>query len=172
MSGSSPRGSAADIPAAAARSKRVQRVRAEWRGDQRFESGRPDGPTAMFDGHADAGQSPVDALLSALAACSGIDVVDILAKRRTPVSSLTIDVVAQRREEAPRRLTRVDVEYRVNGEGIEPEHASRAVTLAFAKYCSVSASLAGDIEAYTTLVLNGTKHDAVRQQLWSSDHAL
>ena len=171
MATSSSRGSAADITAAAARAKRVQRVQAKWRGEQRFESGRPDGPTAMFDGHAEAGQSPVDALLSALAACSGIDVVDILAKRRTPVSSLTIDVVAQRREDPPRRLTRLDVEYRVDGEGIEPEHAARAVTLAFAKYCSVSASLAGDIEAYTTLVLNGTKQDRVRQPLWSSESA-
>lgn len=168
----SSRGSAADIPAVEAKAKRVQRVHAEWRGEQRFESGRPDGPTAMFDGKAVAGQSPVDGLLSALAACSGIDVVDILAKRRTPVSRLTIDVVAQRREEAPRRLTRVDVEYRVDGDGIELEHASRAVTLAFAKYCSVSASLAGDIEAYTILVLNGTKHEPVRQELWSASNSI
>jgi len=168
----SSRGSAADIPAAAALTKRVQRVHAEWRGEQRFESGRPDGPTAMFDGHARAGQSPVDALLSSLAACSGIDVVDILAKRRTPVSSLTIDIVAQRREEPPRRVTRLDVTYRVDGEGIEKEHASRAVTLAFGKYCSVSASLAGDIEAYTILVLNGTTFDPERQQLWSTPGAV
>jgi len=164
----SSRGSAVDIPAVEAQAKRVQRVHAEWRGEQRFESGRPDGPTAMFDGNAAAGQSPVDALLSALATCSGIDVVDILAKRRTPVSRLAIDVVARRREEAPRRLTRVDVEYRVEGDGIELEHASRAITLAFAKYCSVSASLAGDIEAYTTLVLNGTKQEPVRQELWTT----
>ena len=168
MSASSSRGSAADIPAAAAVAKRVQRVHAEWRGEQRFESGRPNGPTAMFDGHAVAGQSPVDALLSAIATCSGIDVVDILAKRRTPVSSLTIDVVAQRREEAPRRVTRLDVTYHVEGAGIEMEHASRAVTLAFAKYCSVSASLAGDIEAYATLVLNGRSYDPMQHKIWSA----
>ena len=172
MPASSSRGSAADIPAAAAVAKRVQRVHAEWRGEQRFESGRPNGPVAMFDGHAVAGQSPVDALLSAVAACSGIDVVDILAKRRTPVSSLTIDVVAERREEAPRRVTRLDVTYHVDGPGIEVEHAQRAVMLAFAKYCSVSASLAGDIEAYTILVLNGRTYEPERHQLWSAASAV
>jgi putative redox protein len=172
MPASSSRGSAADIPAAAATAKRVQRVHAEWRGEQRFESGRPNGPTAMFDGHAVAGQSPVDALLSAVAACSGIDVVDILAKRRTPISRLTIDVVAQRREEPPRRVTRLDVTYHIDGDGIEMEHATRAVMLAFVKYCSVSASLAGDIEAYTVLVLNGITHEPVRHELWSSASAV
>jgi len=60
------------------------------------------------------------------------------------------------------------VTYHVDGEGIEVEHAARAVTLAFAKYCSVSASLAGDIEAYTILVLNGTASEPERQQLWST----
>ena len=151
-------------------SKRIQHVHAVWRGEQRFESGRPDAPTTVFDGHARAGQSPVDALLSALAACSGIDVVDILAKRRTPVSRVEIDIVAMRREEPPRRLTRLDVEYHVDGEGIEVEHAERAVDLAFGKYCSVSASLAGDIEAYTVLVLNGERREPVRQTLWSASN--
>jgi putative redox protein len=151
--------------------KRVQHITAEWRGEQRFETGRPHGVTAVFDGNARAGQSPVDALLSALAACSGIDVVEILAKRRTPATRLAIEVVAHRREEAPRRLTRVEAEYRIDGEGIDVEHAERAVALAFGKYCSVSASLAGDINASTTLVLNGERRPAVRHTLWSAEHS-
>lgn len=125
----------------------------------------------MLDGAAKAGQSPVDALLSALAACSGIDVVDILQKRRTPVSRCEVEIRAERREEPPRRLTRLDVEYRVDGEGIDVTHAERAVALAFGKYCSVSASLSGDIVSYTTLVLNGERQPAVQHTLWSAEHA-
>jgi hypothetical protein len=54
------------------------RVRVTWRGDEAFEAGRPDGPAGMVDGHGKLAQSPVDWLLSALAACSAIDAVQIL----------------------------------------------------------------------------------------------
>ncbi len=46
------------------------------------------------------GVKPSDMLLVALAACTAVDVVDILAKKRTPVSSLEIEV---RGEQDPRR---------------------------------------------------------------------
>jgi putative redox protein len=156
-----PRGSGAfEIPA-----RRRQVVRATWAGEHRFDSGRPDGPAARFDGSAVSGQSPVDALLSALASCSGIDVVDILAKRRTPVERLVVDVEADRRETPPRRLVRVEVHFQVDGQGIERVHAERAVQLAFEKYCSVSASLAPDTVIETRLTLNGESGDPVRQSV-------
>ena len=40
-------------------------IKAEWRGGQQFDTGRPGGPVAPLDGTGIAGQSPVDALLSA-----------------------------------------------------------------------------------------------------------
>ena len=66
--------------------KPVSMIRAVWQGEHRFDTGRVGQPTARIDGSAATGQSPTDALLSALAACSAIDVVDILEKRRTPSS--------------------------------------------------------------------------------------
>lgn len=135
--------------------KRTAAIRATWAGEHRFDTGRPGGPTARLDGTGATGQSPVDAVLSALAACAGIDVVDILAKRRTPVEKLTVDVEAERREELPRRITKATVVFRVDGAGIEAAHAERAVQLAFEKYCSVSASLAPDVDIVTKVVVNG-----------------
>jgi putative redox protein len=135
--------------------KRTATIRATWAGDHRFDTGRPGGPTARLDGAAETGQSPVDALLSSLAACSGIDVVDILGKRRTPVERLAIDITAERREEIPRRLMKMTVTYHVDGAGIEAVHAERAVELAFEKYCSVSASLAPDIVVERRVIVNG-----------------
>ena len=140
-------------------------VRATWAGEHRFDTGRPDGPVARLDGSAHTGQSPVDAVLSGLAACSGIDLVDILAKRRTPVERLTIDVEGVRREEAPRRLTRLRVTFHVDGAGIEAVHAERAVILAFEKYCSVAASLAPDTLVETVVVVNGVAGAVTRQSL-------
>src|SRR5262245_55752040 len=66
-------------------------VRATWAGEHRFDTGRPGGPVARFDGSAKTGQNPVDALVSALASCIAIDVVDILGKRRTPPESFVVD---------------------------------------------------------------------------------
>jgi putative redox protein len=113
-----------------------------WRGEEEFESGRPGGPTLGVDGNAKAAQSPVDVLLTALASCSSIDVISILAKRRTPVKSLEIDVIGERaNDRVPRKVTRIVLTFRITGAGIEQEHAERAVDLAVNKYCSVKDSL-------------------------------
>lgn len=138
-------------------------IHAAWLGEHRFDTGRAGGPVARIDGSAHSGQTPPDALLSSLAACSGIDVVDILAKRRTPVERLTIDVEGDRRETAPRRFVALRITYHVDGAGIEAVHAERAVALAFEKYCSVASSLAPDMAVETTVVLNGIAGASVRQ---------
>jgi putative redox protein len=130
-------------------------VRATWAGEHRFDTGRPDGPTARFDGSSKTGQNPVDALVSALATCTGIDVVDILGKRRTPPERLVVDAFAERRAEHPRRVERVRLTFTMEGAGIEPEHTERAVALALAKYCSVAATLAPAVVVETIVVVNG-----------------
>lgn len=140
---------------AAAASRPPARVAVTWAGEQRFDAGRPGGPTLRLDGSGVTGQSPVDAVLSALAACTSIDVVEILAKRRTPVRGCTVDVVGRRADGVPRRLTEIDLAYRIDGPGIEREHAERAIDLAINKYCSVRDSLARDIPIRWALALNG-----------------
>jgi putative redox protein len=138
-------------------------VRATWVGEHRFDTGRPEGPTARFDGSARTGQNPVDALVSALATCVGIDVVDILGKRRTPPERLVVDALAERRVAHPRRVELVRLTFVVDGPGIEIEHTERAVALALEKYCSVAATLAADVAVETAVVVNGTAAPVVRQ---------
>lgn len=143
--------------------RRESIVRATWAGAHRFDTGRPDGPVTRLDGEAQTGQSPPDALLSALAACSGVDVVDILAKRRTPAESLTVDARGERREEHPRRFVHIELRYQVTGAGIDAAQVERAIGLALEKYCSVAASLASDITMETIAVVNGVAGAPVRQ---------
>jgi putative redox protein len=157
-----PRRGGATNPAAAAAGP-VNKIRAVWKGAQRFDTGREGGPVARLDGTHETGQSPVDALLSALATCSGVDVIEILAKRRTPAERCVIDVTATRRAETPRRVRRFDIEYRIDGAGIERPHAQRAISLAIEKYCTVAATLNPDIVIETTLTLNGEVGAPVRQ---------
>jgi putative redox protein len=146
-------------------------VRATWDGEHRFDTGRPDGPTARFDGSARTGQNPVDALVSALSACVGIDVVDILEKRRTPAERLIVDAFAERRGEHPRRVEHVRLTFLVDGPGIAIEHTERAVALALEKYCSVAATLAPAVAVETTVVVNGVAGAPVRHPgaRWSAD---
>jgi putative redox protein len=135
--------------------KKPSHVHAVWKGEQRFDAGRPGEEKTRLDGTGKTGQSPVDALCSAIAACTGIDVVEILAKRRTPVERLDIDVVGERSDGTPRRIVGLQLTYRIEGAGIDREHAERAIDLAVNKYCAVRESLARDIEVHWSMTLNG-----------------
>jgi putative redox protein len=119
-----------------------------------FESG-PEGRSTIIDADSKTAPGPVETLLAAIATCSGVDVVDILAKRRTPVEKFSVDVTAHRRADHPRRIMRLEIDFRVDGPGIEVEQAERAIELAIEKYCTVVGSLANDIVTHSRLVLNG-----------------
>lgn len=139
-------------------------VHATWKGERRYEIGRPGGPSITIDGAARAGLGPVDTMLGALAACSAIDVVDYLAKRRTPAERLAVRIDAERCGSVPRRVLQARLEFAIDGAGIDAPHAERAIALSFRTYCSVSASLAPDLTLETRLVLNGEQHRAVVQR--------
>jgi len=150
--------SAADaISAGTSAPKREARIELTWAGEHRFDTGRPGGPTARLDGDGVTGQSPVDGLLSALAACSAADVVDILAKRRTPVERLRVEVRGERREEFPRRFTHIEMRYIVDGAGIDAPHVERAIALSHEKYCSVEATLDPSLAISSVAVVNGVE---------------
>ena len=143
-------------PAGAARPPRKPNVvHVAWQGGHRFDAGRPGGPTLRLDGAGESGQSPVDAVLSGLASCVSIDVVEIMAKRKTPASRLEIHVTGERSEGTPRRLVAVHLDFALDGDGIDRDQAMRAVDLGLNKYCSVRDSLARDIIFTWTLTLNG-----------------
>lgn len=128
-------------------------VVATWTGGHAFRGGRRNGVHIDIDGDGVKGPGPVDTLLLALASCTSYDIVDILAKRRTPVASLDIDVVGDRADATPAKLTRIALTYRMSGAGIDREHAERAIDLAVTKYCSVGESLNPDITVEWTLEL-------------------
>jgi putative redox protein len=144
----------------------ITRSEVTWRGEKLFDAG-PAGRTHRIDASAKEAPGPVETLLSALVACSAVDVLDIIAKRKTPVERMTVSIAAERRPEFPRRVQRADIELRIDGVGIEREHAERAIQLSFERYCSVASSLAPDIIIETRLTLNGEPGPQVRQKVWS-----
>jgi putative redox protein len=146
----------------------ITRSRAVWRGEHRFDAG-PEGRTAAVDADSKTAPGPVETLLNAIATCSGVDVLDVLTKRRTPAERFVVNVMATRRSEQPRRVERLELEFHIDGQGIAVEHAERAIQLSFEKYCSVVSSLAPDIVAETTLVLNGERQPAQRRKIWQPE---
>jgi putative redox protein len=138
-------------PTAAPTTVKPSRIHVEWVGGHRFDAGRPNGPAARIDGEGETGQSPPETLLSALATCVSYDVIDILAKQRTPIESLAIDIVGERVDTVPRRYKYITLNFRIAGKGIEEDQALKAIELSATKYCSVRDSLRSDIEIAWTV---------------------
>jgi putative redox protein len=115
-----------------------------WTGDRTFEGEFRGGErTTLASGgnHPGPGPSPIEAIQSALAACSGVDVVEILQKMRQGLATLAIEVAAERRDAQPRVYTRIHLVYRITGPELDAEQVVRAVELSQDKYCSVAAML-------------------------------
>ena len=143
----------------------ITRSEATWHGDRSFDAG-PTGRTHLIDGGAKRGPGPVETLLNAIATCSSLDVIDIIAKRRTAVEKLAVKIAAERRPDYPRRIMRLEMEFIIDGAEIEAEHAERAIHLSFERYCSVAGSLGPDIMVETRLTLNGVSREPVRHHVW------
>ena len=140
-------------PAATNTTQAPATVTVTWDGEQRFDAGRPGRETIRLDGKGTTGPSPVDGLLGSIAACAGIDVAEILAKRRTPASSMRIEGVGARVTTTPTRLKHVTLHFQIAGAGIDRENAERAIELSVNKYCSVRDSLRPDVPVEWTLEL-------------------
>ena len=135
--------------------KPPSRTEVVWAGGQRFDASRPGGATIRMDGTGETGPSPVDTLMTALAACTAVDVTMILEKRRTPVRALRIEAIGERAHATPARIVAATLVYHIDGDGIDRANAERAVELAVTKYCSVRESLDPALPIAYTVVLNG-----------------
>ena len=65
------------------------------------------GHAITFDATAEhaSGLSPMEAVLAALCACTSVDVVSILQKKREPITGLTVSANAEQSVEVPRLHT-------------------------------------------------------------------
>lgn len=143
------------------------RSRALWKSGLLFEAGVGD-RKQIIDGSSKVAPSPVETLLSSVGTCAGADVVDILTKQRTPPQRLEIEVFASRRSEHPRRLLTIEMTFEIDGRGLDAPKVERAIALSIEKYCTVAATLAGDIAMTTLLVLNGAQQEPVKQPMFSA----
>ena len=111
-----------------------------WQKDQQFKSyhGKNE---IKIDGKREDGFGAKALVLSAIAACSGIDIVDILSKMRVDFSDLEIEVEAEQTEEHPRVFKDIFVTYKLKTAKSNEEKVKKAIDLSLEKYCGVSAML-------------------------------
>ena len=110
---------------------------------QRFRARTDHGLEYVLDtGDDPQGPSPVDVVIAALGACTGMDLVAILRKKRLDVTGYEIELEGERRDEHPRAFVRIESVHRVRGRGLPPAAVEEALRLAESKYCSVHATLA------------------------------
>lgn len=120
-------------------------VSLRWDGDGlRFEGAADGGPMSLASGTgADprgSGPTPMQTVLLALGACTGMDVVSILVKMRQPLRDFSVEVHGERRDEHPRVFTAIEVVYHLSGE-LDEARVRRAIELSETRYCPVEAML-------------------------------
>ena len=112
------------------------------RWDVRTESGHTYVCDAMEKhGGNNEGASPMELVLVGLCGCTGMDVVQILRKRRVDISHFRIQVTADRVPTDPRVFSNILLVYTVGGRGVTEDAVRFAVELSVEKYCSVMAIL-------------------------------
>jgi putative redox protein len=116
------------------------KIKAIWKKDHAFESWQ-DENSIKIDGDRITGVSPKSLLLSGLAGCSGIDVVDILDKMRIPFSDFSIDVETEQTEDHPKIFKDITITYKIKTAPENEDKVRKAAELSLEKYCGVSAML-------------------------------
>lgn len=133
--------------------------RINWAGNMAFSGVTSSGHEIIMDaaeevGGQNTGARPTEFLLSAVAGCTGIDIISILKKMRLDPSSFHMEVKGNRAEEHPKRFTDIHIHYALEG-NLPEDKVVRAIQLSKDKYCSVSHSLSATITV--SYSINGTE---------------
>lgn len=92
---------------------------------------------------AGIGMKPSELLLVALASCTAVDIVDIMAKKQTPLDGLEIQATGEQDADPPWAFRKIHLCYSLQGRGLTPKSVEQAIRLSEEKYCSVAATVRG-----------------------------
>jgi putative redox protein len=115
-----------------------RKVVASWSEGRVFNCETMDGNKLTIDGDRKQGAGPMELLLIGTAGCTGIDVVDILQKKRLDVKGLDVRVEGTRADDFPMVYTDITIVYVVKGKNIPAKAVEDAIHLSETKYCSAS----------------------------------
>lgn len=114
----------------------------KWKHDGIFESKQEgSGKSIIIDTDRKEGPGPKSLLLSGLAGCSAIDIVEILKKQRVQFSDFSVEVEAETTNDHPKVFKDIFVLYSIKTEPSNEIKVKKAIDLSLDKYCGVSAML-------------------------------
>jgi putative redox protein len=123
-----------------------------WIKGHEFEA-EHEGNKIQMDGSTENGHGPKALLLSALAGCSAIDVVDILTKMKVEFSDFTIETEADQTDEHPKIFKDIHIVYHIKTAAENEDKVRKAIDLSLEKYCGVAAMLKKNSRIYYTIEL-------------------
>lgn len=114
-----------------------------WTDKVAFETDM-DGHKVVIDatkesGGSDLGPRPKKLMLTALAGCTGVDVIMILKKMKVEPEAFNVIVEADVTEEHPKHYSKMKVIYQFKGKDLPKDKLEKAVKLSEEKYCGVTA---------------------------------
>ena len=90
-------------------------------------------------GGSDLGPRPKKLMLTALAGCTGVDVIMILKKMKVEPEAFNVIVEAEVTDEHPKYYNKMKVVYQFKGKDLPYAKLEKAVKLSEEKYCGVTA---------------------------------
>lgn len=117
-------------------------ITTEWKGNMVFESDNPSNDKLFIDsseefGGTNSGLRPKALMLSALAGCSGLDVVSLLKKMKVDLKDFKIITTGELTDEHPKYYHAVKVDYHFYGKELNEKKINKAVNLSIERYCGV-----------------------------------
>jgi putative redox protein len=135
----------------------MSEVSVTWVRGQQFVGTGTGGHSVVLDAPVGREQwegfKPSDLLLAAVGGCTGVDVVEILRKKRQALGGLRIAVTGTQQEDPPYAFVVIDILYTVRGHGLSDDAVRQAIALSQEKYCSVAATVRGVAEIRTRFVI-------------------
>ncbi len=113
-------------------------------GNMKLKGTSSDDHTTFFDSHKESGgddsaATPMEIMLESMAACSSMDVISIIRKKRKTIEKFEVKIDGERRDTHPKTFTRVHLIYRLTSPDAELKDLERAVELSQTIYCGAAA---------------------------------
>jgi len=104
------------------------------------------GLVTYFDTHVSAGgdesaATPMEIVLQAAAACSTLDILSMLKKRKKTVERFRVIIDSERAAVHPKVFTKIKMIFELKSPDVEMEEFKQIISLSQDKYCSVSIML-------------------------------
>lgn len=97
--------------------------------------------TSIAGGGLGSAPGPMEIVLQAAAACTAMDIISILKKKRRTVGAFSIDLTAERAEQHPKVFTSIAMAIHLTSPDATEQDLTRSIELSQTTYCSVSIML-------------------------------